>query len=150
MPSEPELEHRRKAFVGIVQVQLRDFPDRYIRHEGFRAKTQANVTNLADSQFRGVPGLAGTGTVSLESANFPGYYLRHKNFEVWVEKNDGTTVFRGDASFTQRAGLADSADGISFESYNFPGRYTRHCNNLLYLQPVSTPLDRRDATNCAE
>ncbi|MEU1557405.1 family 43 glycosylhydrolase [Streptomyces scabiei] len=137
---------------GVTPVRFSsyNFPDRYIRHEGFRAKTQVNVTNLADSQFRVVPGLAGTGTVSIESANFPGYYLRHKNFEVWVEKNDGTTVFRSDASFTQRAGLADSADGISFESYNFPGRYIRHYNNLLYVQPVSTTLDRQDATYYAE
>ena len=123
-----------------------NFPDRYIRHWEFRAKTEANIANLADSQFRVVTGLAGTGTVSLESANFPGYYLRHKNFEVWVEKNDGSTVFRNDASFTQRAGLADSADGVSFESYNLPGRYIRHYNNLLYGQALSTTLDQQDAT----
>ncbi|WP_328543806.1 family 43 glycosylhydrolase [Streptomyces europaeiscabiei] len=133
-----------------VRFSSYNFPDRYIRHEGFRAKTQANVTNLADSQFRIVPGLVGTGTVSLESANFPGYYLRHKNFEVWVEKNDGTTTFKNDASFNQRAGLADATDGISFESLNFPGRYIRHYNNLLHIQPISTALDRQDATYYAE
>jgi hypothetical protein len=100
---------------------------------------------LADSQFRIVPGLAGNGTVSLESANFPGYYLRHRNHEVWVEPNDGSTLFRNDASFYQRAGLSDSA-GVSFESYNFPGRYIRHYEYLLYTQPVTTALDRADAT----
>ncbi|EKX69354.1 alpha-arabinofuranosidase [Streptomyces ipomoeae] len=133
---------------GVTPVRLSsyNYPGKFIRHWEYRAKLEANVTNLADSQFRIVPGLAGNGTVSLESANFPGYYLRHKNFELWVEKDDGTTLFDGDASFFERSGLADSAAGVSYESYNFPGRYLRHYNNLIYAQPISTDLDRQDAT----
>ncbi|MEV0227039.1 family 43 glycosylhydrolase [Streptomyces sp. NPDC050704] len=136
---------------GVTPVRFSsyNFPDRYIRHWEYRAKLEANVTNLADSQFRVVTGLTGSGTVSLESANFPGYYLRHKNNEVWVEKNDGTTTFKNDASFFRRAGLADAA-GVSFESLNFPGRYIRHYENLLHTQPVSTTLDRQDATFYAQ
>jgi len=126
-----------------------NFPDRFIRHYDFRARVEANVSTLADSQFRIVTGLAGTGTVSLESANYPGYYLRHKNFEVWVEKNDGSTLFKNDATFYRRSGLADSA-AASFESYNFAGRYIRHANNLLYVQAVSTTTDRADATYSLE
>jgi len=122
-----------------------NFQDRFIRHLNFRGRTDPNVNNLADSQFRIVPGLAGTGTVSLESANFPGYYLRHKNYEMWLEQNDGSTLFKNDASFYRRAGQADSA-AVSFESYNFPGRYLRHYEHLLYIQPLSTALDRADAT----
>ena len=63
-----------------------------------------------------------------------------------MEKDDGTALFDADASFFQRAGLSDTAAGVSYESYNFPGRYIRHFNNLLYTQPVSTALDRQDAT----
>ncbi|WP_128376247.1 family 43 glycosylhydrolase [Streptomyces cavernae] len=137
---------------GLTPVRFSsyNYPNRFIRHWEYRAKLEANVANLADSQFRIVPGLAGSGTVSLESANFPGYYLRHKNYELWVEKNDGTTLFKNDATFTRQAGLADSAAGVSFESYNFPGRYVRHYNNLMYIQPVSTTVDREDATFYAE
>ncbi|MDQ7906441.1 family 43 glycosylhydrolase [Phytohabitans sp. ZYX-F-186] len=132
---------------GITPQRLRsyNFPDRYIRHWEYRARIEANVTNLADSQFRIVTGLNGGGTVSLESANFPGYYLRHRNYEMWVERNDGSATFRGDASFFRRAGLADAA-GVSFESANVAGRYIRHSSNLLYAQPVSTATDRADAT----
>ncbi|BBC36976.1 Alpha-arabinofuranosidase [Streptomyces graminofaciens] len=133
---------------GVTPVRLSsyNYPDKFIRHWEYRAKLEANVTNLADSQFRIVTGLTGSGTVSLESANFPGYYLRHKNNELWVEKDDGTTLFDNDASFFERAGLADTSAAVSYESYNFPGRYIRHYNNLLYTQPVSTDLDRQDAT----
>jgi GH43 family beta-xylosidase len=122
-----------------------NLPGRYIRHWEYRGKLEANVTTLADSQFRIVTGLAGTGTVSLESTNFPGYYLRHKNFEVWVEKNDGTTAFKNDASFYRRAGLANSS-AVSLESLNFPGRYVRHASGLLFVQAVSTSTDLADAS----
>jgi GH43 family beta-xylosidase len=124
---------------GLSPVRLRsqNFPDRFIRHWDFRARVEANVTNLADSQFRIVTGLAGGGTVSLESTNFPGYYLRHRNFEVFVERNDGTAAFGTDASFFRRAGLAASG-GASFEASNFAGRYLRHSGgSLLYVQAVS-------------
>ncbi|MFD5625191.1 family 43 glycosylhydrolase [Streptomyces sp. NPDC127072] len=137
---------------GLTPVRFSsyNYPDRFIRHWEFRARLEANVTTLADSQFRVVTGLAGSGTVSLESANFPGHHLRHRNYELWVERNDGTAAFRSDASFLRRAGLADTATGVSFESYNFPGRYLRHYANLIQLQPVGTALDRQDATFYAE
>lgn len=132
---------------GITPYRFRSHnnPDRYIRHWEYRARIEANVTNLPDSQFRIVPGLAGGDTVSLESTNFPGYYLRHRNNQMWVERNDNSALFRADASFHRRAGLADSA-GVSFESTNFPGRYIRHNQYDLNLQPISTDTDRADAT----
>ena len=77
-----------------------NYPDRFIRHWDYRARIEANVSPLADSQFRVVAGLTGTATVSLEAANFPGYYLRQKNSEVWLEKNDGTSTFASDATST--------------------------------------------------
>ncbi|MEV1077446.1 family 43 glycosylhydrolase [Streptomyces sp. NPDC050211] len=122
-----------------------NFPDRFMRHWEYRARTDANVAPLADSQFRVVTGLAGSGTVSLESANFPGYFLRHKNFEVWLEKNDGTAGFASDATFYRRAGLSDAA-GVSYESYNYAGRYIRHWEHVLFVQTPSTATDRADAT----
>lgn len=126
-----------------------NFADRFIRHWEYRARVEAGVSPLADSQFRVVAGLTGSGTVSLESANFPGYYLRHKNFEVWLEKNDGTARFASDATFHKRAGPADSA-GVSYESYNYAGRYIRHYEYLLYVQAPSTATDRADATFYAQ
>ncbi|GHA46158.1 hypothetical protein GCM10010372_52630 [Streptomyces tauricus] len=138
---------------GVTPVRFSsyNFPDRFIRHWEYRAKIEPNVTNLADSQFRVVTGLAGTGTVSLESANFPGYYLRHRSDgAVWVDKSDGSTAFKADASFYRRAGLADAAAGVSFESYNLAGSYLRHYAYLLVTQPADTTTARADATFYAE
>jgi GH43 family beta-xylosidase len=125
-----------------------NFPDRYVRHANFRARIDVAPT-LADSQFRIVTGLAGSGTISLESANFPGYFLRSRNFELWLERNDGSSGFRNDASFYRRAGLANAA-GVSFESFTNPGRYLRHYAYLMYVQPIATDLDRADATFALE
>lgn len=126
-----------------------NFQDRFIRHWEFRARIDPNVTSLADSQFRIVPGLAGNGTVSLESANFPGYYLRHRNYEIWLESDNGSSLFRADASFYRRSGLASSA-GVSLESYNFPGYYLRHYEYVMYLQQIGTATDQADATYILE
>lgn len=136
---------------GITPMRFRShsLSDRYIRHYAYRARLDANVTLLADSQFRLVTGLSGTGSVSFESANFPGYFLRHRNFELWLDRNDGTATFRSDASFYRRAGLANSA-GLSFESVNFIGRYIRQSNGGLFVQAVNTTGDRADATYYTE
>ncbi|TDC41023.1 family 43 glycosylhydrolase [Micromonospora sp. KC213] len=122
-----------------------NFPDRFIRHVSFRGRIDADMTNLAESQFRMVTGLAGSGTVSLESTSNPGYYLRNRNNEIWLDKNDGTTGFKNGASFTRRAGQSDPA-AVSFESMSAPGRYLRHYNYALYAQPLSTAADLADAT----
>ncbi|MCD0443383.1 family 43 glycosylhydrolase [Glycomyces sp. A-F 0318] len=117
----------------------------YLNHYDFRLRAGANTAMLADSQFRIVAGLAGSGTVSLESANYPGHYLRHRNYEIWVEQGDGSSLFRSDASFHRRDGLADAA-GESFEASNFSGRYLRHVDGLVYLQTASTAAERAAAT----
>ena len=131
---------------GISPVRLRsyNFPDRFVRHWEYRAKIEPDVTNLADSQFRIVPGLAGSGTVSLESTNFPGYYLRHRNSQVWVDRSDGSTLFKNDASFNVPASRSSSA--VSYESLNVAGQYVKHYNYLLVLGTATTATARADAT----
>ncbi|WP_309114218.1 family 43 glycosylhydrolase [Saccharothrix sp.] len=132
---------------GVTPVRLKSYnvPDRFVRHWEYRARIEANVQPLADSQFRIVPGLSGSGTVSLESTNFPGYYLRHRNYEVWVERDDGSAGFRADASFFRRAGLA-SGSAVSFEAITHPGYYLRHFNYLMVLRTAPDAIGRADAT----
>jgi len=132
---------------GVTPVRLKsyNYPDRFVRHWEYRARVEADVNPLADSQFRVVTGLNGSGTVSLESTNFPGYYLRHRNHEMWVERNDGSAVFRADASFFRRAGLA-SGSAVSFESTNFPGEYIRHNGTTVNLTTAPDAVARADAT----
>ncbi|GAA1010737.1 hypothetical protein Aple_030040 [Acrocarpospora pleiomorpha] len=116
-----------------VRLMSYDQPGRAVRHWEYRARLEPNVTPLADSQFRIVTGLSGTGTISLESTNFPGYYLRHRNYEAWVERNDGSAQFRADASFTRRTGLTGTGT-VSLESANLPGYYLRHRGGTVWVE----------------
>ncbi len=109
------------------------FPDHYIRHRNYLGEVTRLGSNLdqLDSTFRVVKGLAGrvdgTPTVSFESKNFPAFYLRHHHFRIKLHKNDGSEIFRKDASFKWRPGLGASLEeGFnSLESVNFPGYYIR-------------------------
>ncbi|MCC5603709.1 AbfB domain-containing protein [Nostoc favosum] len=51
--------------------------------------------------------------------------------------NDNTALFRDDATFCIKPGLA-SLTNVSFRSYNFPTYYIRHRNFELYIDPYST------------
>ena len=64
---------------------------------------------------------------------------------MWVEADDGTALFDGDARFISATGLADAA-AESFESYNAPGRFLRGTGGLAYVQTIATAQDRTDAT----
>jgi hypothetical protein len=67
--------------------------------------------------------------------NVPGEYLRHHNGEVWKDPDDGTALYRADATWYRRPGLAD-VNLMSFESYNYPGEFIVHHGSLLYRGPT--------------
>ena len=132
--------------VGAVRrLQSFNYNTRYIRHQGFRARIDANVSPFEDSQFRVVSGLADSSGVSFESVNFPGRFLRHRNSEIWLDPNDGSAGFRAAATWYRRAGFANSS-WSSYESYNFPGQYMRHSGFLMILGTVTGSLQQADAT----
>jgi hypothetical protein len=62
---------------------------------------------------------------------------------VWVEKNDRTSLFASDASFTARAGLADSAR-VSYESSNFPAATSASATPLAWQWPLAASIGRHD------
>ncbi len=129
-----------------VRLQSYNNPDRYVRHSNYRARIDANVSPVQDSQFKMVAGLADSSGVSFESINFPGRYLRvRSNGEVWLDSNDSTTTFTNDATFRRVAGLAD-AQKSSYQMWTDSTKYLRHSNYLLYAQGGSGSTFNADAT----
>lgn len=129
-----------------VRLKSSNFPDRFVRHANNVARLDAYPFDpYQDQLWRMVPGLADAAGVSFQSVNFPDRFLRHFDFAVRLDVNDNTATFRADATFHRVAGLADSA-WSSFRSHNFPDRFLRHANNLIRIDPMSTTLDRQDAT----
>ena len=131
---------------AITRLQSHNFPTRYLRHYGFHAKIDENVSPVGDSQFRTRIGLTNAAGVSFESANYAGYYLRVRaNGEVWVDKSDGTAAFRDSATFERVPGLADSSKS-SFRMWTDSTRYLRHSGYWLYAQSGSGSAFDGDAT----
>ena len=119
---------------------------RFVRHQGFRARIDENVSPAEDGQFRVVPGLASASAVSFESVNFPGRFLRHRaNNEIWLDANDGSAAFRNNATWHRRAGLANGS-WSSYESFDAPAQYMRHSNFLMVMGMVAGTLQQADAT----
>jgi hypothetical protein len=62
-----------------------------------------------------------------------GDYLRHRHGRIVISHiaEDAATLDKEDATWTVRAGLADSA-GVSLESKNYPGFFVRHQHGAVY------------------
>jgi regulation of enolase protein 1 (concanavalin A-like superfamily) len=134
------------SMTGITRLQSYNFPTRYVRHTGFHARIDENVSPIEDSEFRVRIGMSNASAVSFESVNFAGYYLRvRSNGEVWVDKYDGSAAFRDSATFERVPGLADSSKS-SFRMWTDSTRYLRHSNYWLYAQSGSGSTFNADAT----
>jgi hypothetical protein len=109
---------------------------RYIRHQANAAVTSVISAASAaldknDGSWIVRRGLANSACVSFESRNFPGDFLRHQNFQLFRQPNDGSALFRSDATFCPQAGM--NGQGTSFASFNFPTRFIRHFNNNVFV-----------------
>lgn len=141
LPVKVSLPLEYKSF----QVTTPGFTDRFMRHAnglGFTEVVNAGSDPglKADATFRIVPGLADASCYSLEARNFPGEYLRHAFSRVRLNPNDGSDLFKQDATWCARPGLSGVPGSVSFESLNFPGRYLRHFAAELWLAQNGGPL----------
>ena len=84
----------------------------------------SSATDRGDATWIVRPGLANSNCVSFESANASGKYLRHSGFQLYLNPNDGTTLFASDATFCPQPG--NSGTSYSLQSLNYPAKYIRH------------------------
>ncbi len=129
----------------LMRFESYNYRGKYIRHKEFKARISPKVEPLEDSIFKIVPGLADPECISFESKNFPGYYLKHEDYKIILKQYDGSDTFYEDATFRKVPGLADE-NLISFQSFNYPDRYIRHKEFYLWIDPIVTDLERKDAT----
>jgi GH43 family beta-xylosidase len=111
----------------IVRLSPVDAPSAYIRHDEFVCRVEEDVRKLADSQFRFVPGLAGSGSESLQSVNYPDRYLHVVGHQVFVQPWDGTAGSAGQASFMRKP----ERKGIALQLAADPASYLRHDRGSL-------------------
>ena len=149
---------------GSVSLESVNFKDHFLRHQNYRIKLHLNDgTELFknDASFfweklgEGHPLLEpgaqsqDANAVSLRSVNFPTHFIRHQDFELWLAPPTAgsTATFARDASFLPWPGLSPrGVETASYQSVNRTDRFIRHTFSLGVLHPVSTVLEKADAT----
>ena len=138
---------------STYRFESKNYDKHYMRHKGYGMridKYEDSGIYKVDSQFKVVKGLLQEGnddSVSLRSINYPQYYIRHAGYKCYIGKNDGSLLFKADATWIPVHGLADKSKGVSFESLNYRGYYMRHSGYELRIDKmVYTQLFRDDAT----
>ncbi|MEV1011383.1 AbfB domain-containing protein [Streptomyces sp. NPDC049881] len=119
-----------------LRVTTPGYTDRYLRHAGGLGYTEVvNAGSAAllkqDATFTVRRGLADSSCYSLESVNQPGQFLRHADSRVRLAADDGSDLFRQDATFCARRGV--NATGVTFEAINQPGSFLRHYASEVYI-----------------
>ncbi|MES9526042.1 AbfB domain-containing protein [Streptomyces capoamus] len=127
-----------------TSVRSVNYPDRYWHVSGGLVKLDPvdSAPGLRAATFTRVKGLADARCYSFVTAG--GGYLRHRDFLLRADPDDGSALFRQDATFCPRPSAFSGA--VMLESVNYPGRFLRHRNFQLRLDPYQdTGLYRSDA-----
>lgn len=147
-PSKSKASHpgspAPKPVVTWRSVRSVNYPDRYWHASGGYVKLDpvGGSESREDSTFKLVKGLGDSSCYSFATHN--GTYLRHRDFLLRDERNDGSSLFKRDATFCPRPSAYPGA--VMFESVNYPGRFLRHQNFQLKLDPYqNSSLYRADS-----
>jgi hypothetical protein len=78
--------------------------------------------------------------LSMSPASNTFLFARHAGFVMWTHGNDGSPVFRNDATFVVARGLGGTPDTVSLVSVNFPAYAVVHWNFRIQIFPVGQNL----------
>ncbi|MDI9834080.1 AbfB domain-containing protein [Streptomyces sp. KAU_LT] len=126
-PSSPPSAHSPLRSVRAV-----NYPDRqwHVTRGAVRLDPVGSGRR-SDVAFRLVAGLADASCHSFATAD--GRYLRHRDFLLREDRDDGSALFRRDATFCPRSSPHSGA--VMLESVNHRGRFLRHRDFRLRLDP---------------
>jgi RNA polymerase sigma factor (sigma-70 family) len=124
----------RRLVAGPVSIQSANQPGFFISTQqslGFLTRTARTSNQPARRQatFEAVPGLADRDCFSFRLPD--GRYLRHSSWRLRVSPDEGTQLFRGDATFCVRPGPVRGS--ISLESSNYPGYFIHGRGQELWV-----------------
>ncbi|MGW4116206.1 family 43 glycosylhydrolase [Actinosynnema sp. NPDC004786] len=130
----------------VVRLSPADAPELFVRHFEYRLRVDGAVREVADSQFRFVPGFLGAGTVAVQSVNFPDRYARVDGAAVRIDPYEDSDAYGRAASFVRVPGLADR-DAVSLRSAADPQAYLSHdTGRLVVARPGGDRRARERAT----
>ncbi|TDB74705.1 family 43 glycosylhydrolase [Micromonospora sp. KC723] len=112
----------------IVRLSPADASRAFLRHYEYVLRVDTGVRELADSQFRFVPGLAGGDTESIQSVNFPDRYVRVVDGVVRIDPVTAGSAEAASASFRR---VPQGRGGVAVQLATDAGAYLRHDRGRL-------------------
>jgi RNA polymerase sigma factor (sigma-70 family) len=124
-PSDPLL------VPGRVSLESASIAGRYVAVAGDRG-VLAPARDPAGRRQATLDAVAGLADPSCFSFRGPdGRYLRHSSFQLRLSSDEGTVLFRRDATFCAREGFLPGS--LALESVNYPGFFLRHVGDQLWI-----------------
>ena len=119
-----------------LRVTTPGYNTRYLAHTGSTVNTQVVTSSSAttlkqQASWTVRTGLSNSGCFSFESRDTAGSFIRHSDFGLLVNSNDGSKIFKEDATFCPQSGFTGT--GNAFRSWSFPTRFFRHYANVGYI-----------------
>ncbi|MBL1094014.1 sigma-70 family RNA polymerase sigma factor [Streptomyces sp. 9-7] len=120
--------------LGAQSLESVDHTALYLTYAGDFA-TLGRVSASSSTQtrqrvtFTVVGGLADSRCVTFRAAD--GRYLRHRYLRLRLSTNDGSALFREDATFCPRPGAV--AGSVTLHAHNYPGSVLRHRDGGIWL-----------------
>ncbi|UUU21147.1 AbfB domain-containing protein [Streptomyces sp. DSM 40750] len=135
-PSKSTTPTKKPPSTTTKSVQSANYPDRYWHLRGGvirldQVSSRSGSETREDSSFKVVSGLAKSSCYSFRMSD--GRYVRHQNFRLRVSGNDGSELFRQDATFCPVQ--SPYSDAVMLQAVNYPDRFVRHENFELVLDP---------------
>ncbi|WP_330291875.1 AbfB domain-containing protein [Streptomyces sp. NBC_00576] len=137
-PSQPD----RSLLRSVESV---NYPGRYWHVSGglVRLDPVAGSESREDSTFSVVKGLSNNSCYSFKTHD--GKYLRHRDFVLRADRNDGSSLFKQDATFC--GGYSGYTGSAILQSVNYPNYALRHKNFQLRLDPYGYNTTNRPDFN---
>ena len=119
---------------GRVSLESAAAPGHYFAVAGYQGVLQpiGPASAVADRQratLRVVAGLVDPACLSFRGPD--GFFLRHASFQLQLVSDEGTVLFRRDATFCSRPGPV--AGSVTLESYNYRGFFLRPVGDQLWI-----------------
>ncbi|MFI1352001.1 AbfB domain-containing protein [Streptomyces sp. NPDC020898] len=131
-PSKPPAAPA-KPDTSLRSIEAASYPGRYWHVSDGLVKLDpvGGSESREDSTFSMVKGLSDSSCYSFKTHD--GKYLRHREFILRAERNDGSSLFRQDATFC--GGYSGYTGAAVLTSVNYPNYALRHKNFQLRLDP---------------
>ncbi|AGL19113.1 sigma-70 family RNA polymerase sigma factor [Actinoplanes sp. N902-109] len=115
---------------GPVSLEAQNAPGRFVAVSADLGVLLPDTRdNRGKATFRVVPGLNDPRCHSFRTVD--GRYLRHSSWRLRASPDDGTALFRGDATFCSHPAVG--LGSVTLESSNYPGWFLRHRGDQLWV-----------------